>query len=185
MSQRRHLPQQRYRFRLPPWPPSKLRSNCHNPVCRTAADVPSLGVPAKPKLPVLPKPSAEDSEPEPSEPALPQIPKPPTASEAKLVLPPPPKPKATVDDVDDETRMPRMKRQSSRKHCLMNLTPIEMGKLVLRKTPSAEQLKKFTTRRREKPKVDRLDNKRKSRLRPKAPSNPPCVNWKKRASARK
>ncbi len=38
------------------------------------------------------------------------------------------------------------------------------GKISAEETPSAEQLKKFTTRRREKPKVDPLDNKRKSRM---------------------
>jgi len=128
------------------------------------ADVPSLGVPAKPKLPVLPKPSAEDSEPEPSKPALPQIPKPLTASEAKPVLPPPPKPKATVDDVDDEDTDAMNEKAELKKALLDEFDTDRDGKISAEEAPSAEQLRKFTTRRREKPRVDRVDNKRKSRL---------------------
>ena len=128
------------------------------------ADVPSLVVPAKPKLPVLPKPSVENSEPEPSKPALPQMSKPPTASEPKPVLPPPPKPKATVDDVDDEGTDATNEKAELKKALLDEFDTDRDGKISAEETPSAEQLKKFTTRRREKPKVDRLDNKRKSRL---------------------
>ena len=128
------------------------------------ADVPSMDAPAKPKLPVLLKPSAEDSEPEPSKPALPQIPKPVTASEAKPVLPPPPKPKATVDDVDDEDTDATNEKAELKKALLDEFDTDRDGTISAEETPNAEQLKKFTTRRREKPKVDRLDNKRKSRL---------------------
>ena len=70
---------------------------------------------------------------------------------------------APTDSEDDDTAASKEKAEL-KKALIEEFDTDGDGKISSEETPSAEQLKKFTTRRREKPKVDRLDNKRKSRM---------------------
>ena len=66
--------------------------------------------------------------------------------------------------MDDEDTAASKEKAELKKALIEEFDTDGDGKISSEETPSAEQLKKFTTRRREKPKVDRLDNKRKSRM---------------------
>ena len=126
--------------------------------------VPTLDSPAKPKLPPPPKPAAEEAEPEAPKPAPTPLPKPSATGEVKPATPPVKNEgEAPTDSEDDDTAASKEKAEL-KKALIEEFDTDGDGKISSEETPSAEQLKKFTTRRREKPKVDRLDNKRKSRM---------------------
>jgi len=109
--------------------------------------VPTLDSTAKPKLPPPPKPAAEEAEPEAPKPAMPPVPKPSEILSSKS---------STEEKGSSSEEL---------KQALMDEFDTDGdGKISEEESPSAEQLKQFTTRRREQSKVDRLGNKRKSRM---------------------
>ncbi len=144
----------------PPKPTVSAEIELPKPGLPKPSEVPELKTPGKPVIPP-PLPSSGQTE-KPTLP-IPSLPKPTEkASEEGKKSPLPPLPKSPV-----KTDLETEKGQESaelKKDLLEAFDTDGDGKISEKEKPTEEQLEKFTARRREKPIVDPLDNKRKSRI---------------------
>ena len=124
--------------------------------------------PSVPAAPPVPKPGAATGPPPvPSKPSIPPVPKKGAMAGSPPVLPKPDTPPVPAVAKDSESKKPGVKEKEKsnlQKDLLKEFDTDGDGRISEDEKPSEEQLRQFTKRRGEKPQIDQVDSKRKTRI---------------------